>query len=266
MKIHFAALVGIDYDLDLMIPWSRYYLDRKLDSYTVVLHRESGNIPDELQADYRNAGFRVLCADGPFSAGAVRCAMMNNIADNLPGDDILVTSDADEFQAMPDGSPIDYRSIFRRYNMLHGLHEDRYAPTMEDCFGDPFDQYTLIEPYTGEYLKKACVPFIPPEHSPLLVRTKILGAPAGCPVEYKGSHCVKILPAFYRILFDCKVIHFAWRESSARKIALKYYYKKEGLSSVYKNRIPPELVDVYNTVNDIINPERVLEREKEYAV
>jgi hypothetical protein len=254
MKLHFAALVGIEYDMDLAAPWIKHYLDMRLDTYTVVLHRETGDIPQGIQSDYRNAGFRVLCADGPFSIGCARSAHLNNIADNLPKNDILVTADADEFQARFDGSPINYRYLMTQYDILHGLHEDRYSHCLENCYTNPFKQYPIAEKYTGEHIKVLKVSFIDEKNSPVLIRTKILAAPAGYPVEYKGSHCMKWVPQNAKICYDCKVIHFAWREGAARKLALKSYFTIDSLKEVYNNDIPKELYDKYDEVSKAMHP------------
>lgn len=247
-------MVGVEYDMDLAEPWILFYRNRRLDSYTVVLHRETGEIPENIQRLYREAGFRVLCANGPFSIGCARSAHLNNIADNLPPEDILVTADADEFQTDKNGEPLDYRYLMTSYDMLHGLHEDRYSHCMENCYTDPFKQYFLREKYTGEHIKKLVVPFIKEENAPELIRTKILAAPAGWPIEYKGSHCMKWVPQNAKILDDCKVIHFAWREGAARKIALKHYFSRESLNEVYHNNVPKDIVDTYNNVNSLLNP------------
>jgi len=254
MKIHFAALIGVDYDLDLAPYWTRYYLDRRFDSYTAILHRENGDIPAGIQADYRNAGFRVLCADGPFSIGCQRSVRLNNLADNLPPDDMLVTADADEFQSLKCDSPLDYRYFCNRYDILHGLHEDRYTLTLENCYSDPFSQYTLVEEYTGEHIKRIVTPFLDVNKSPELIRTKILAAKAGAPVEYKGSHCMKYVASNANIFYDCKVIHFAWRENVASKNALKPYFSMDNLKQLHGNRVPDNLVEVYNTVESLLHP------------
>lgn len=254
MKIHFAALIGVDYDLDLAPAWMEYYLSQRLDSYTVFLHREKGDIPERVISDYKNAGFTVKIAEGLFSCGCIRSALLRNFADNLPANDILVTADADEFQAMPNGSPIPYRDMLSRYDVLWGLMEDRYAYTMENCFGFPFDQYTLIEDYTGEHIKKLTIPHLGNGKKTDMVRTKILAAPAGAPVEFKGSHIMGYVSTAYRLYMECKVIHFAWRENSARKLALKPYFPKENLESLFKNKVPHELSNVYDTVASLMNP------------
>jgi hypothetical protein len=254
MKIHFAALLGVDYDMDLMPYWIPYYLDRKLDSYTIVLHREKGDIPAGIISDFKNAGFRTYCVNGPFNHGSVRRFHLNNIAHNFNPSDMLVTADADEFQSMPDGipvlecEPIEYRIAAKHYDILHGLHEDRYADTLDNCITDPFIQYPYVENYTGEYNKVIINPFLSATTAPALWRTKILAAPAGMTVEYKGSHCVREVNTTDRILFGCRVIHFAWRESAARKLALKSYFSIESLKEVYGNKVPDDLIEKYRQV------------------
>lgn len=252
-KIHFASLVGIDYDLDLAPAWMEYYLMQGFDSYTVFLHRENGDIPSPVISDYKNAGFIVKTADGPFGCGCIRSALLRNFADNLPENDILVTADADEFQALSDGSPIPYRSMLSRHDVLWGLLEDRYAYTLENCYGFPFSQYTLVEEYTGEHIKKLSIPHLGNGKKTDMVRTKILAAPACAPVEFKGSHIMGYVRSDYRLYMGCKVIHFAWRENASRKIALKPYFPKDNLQALYKNNIPHDLLNVYDTVASIMN-------------
>jgi hypothetical protein len=254
MKIHFAALIGVDYDLDLFNPWVSYYADRKFDSYTAVLHRENGDIPASVQSDYRNAGFRVLCVDGPFSIGCCRSAHLSNIAVNLPPDDMFVTADADEFQVYRDNTPIDYRYVCRAYDILHGLHEDRFSLGLTACKSDPFIEYPYAEEYTGEYLKQVKTPFIDVDHAPVLVRTKILAAPCNAPVEYKGSHCIKWVNTNQKVLLGLKVIHFAWREGAARKLPLKSYFSLDNIRQVFNGKLSDQMINNYNTIRAVANP------------
>jgi hypothetical protein len=155
---------------------------------------------------------------------------------------------------MDDNSPIDYRYQCRAYDILHGLHEDRFSNGLLPCRNDPFLEYTQIEEYTGEHIKQLKTPFIDVEHAPVLIRTKILAAPAGASVEYKGSHCLKEVHVNQKILFGLKVIHFAWREGAVRKLALKSYFSIDNMKQVFNNKIPDDLVDTYNTVSRIMKP------------
>lgn len=256
MKIHFASLVGVDYDMDMMPYWIPYYLKAGFDSYTVVLHREHGDIPEGIQSDFRNAGFKVRCADGPFTIGCARSAHLNNIANGLDDNDIFVTADADEFHANNNGTPIDYREVLSCYDVLHGIHSDRYADTLEPCRMDPFVQYPYEEQYTGEYLKNIDIPFLKNTEPPALWRSKIIAAPAGAVVEFKGSHCMSEIPSNYNIRFGHKVIHFAWREAAVRKLALKSYYSIENLKAVFNDVVPEGFIDKHADTVKFVHPDQ----------
>jgi hypothetical protein len=272
MKIHFASLVGVDYDTDMLPYWIPYYLKAKLDSYTVVLHRETGDIPHSIQEDFRNAGFKVRCADGPFTIGCARSAHINNIANNLPTGDMLVTVDADEFVTDENNEPLDYRSLCSQYQILHGLHSDRYSDTLVACNRDPFLQYPYEEEYTGEYHKAISVPFLGNSKPPALWRCKIIAAPVECPVEYKGSHVVSEVLSSYNIRFGLKLIHFNWREGAARKLAFKQYYSLENIKAVFNGCLPEGVEAIHSEVSNFVCPddnfrESLIQKETpDYAV
>lgn len=226
MKIHFAAVIGIEYDLDLAEYWIRYYKKCGFDSYTVFLHHEDGAVPSCVFRKYVNEGFNVHIVDGKFSDGKLRMVHLQNFARNLDRHDFLVTADADEFQALPNGEPIDYRMFLGKYDMLRGFLEDRYSDEPEDCVGDPFLQYYYIENDTGEYIKTVYPSYLRDQVWQPTVRTKILAARAGESVNFTGSHTITIVQSSARILENCKVIHFAWRRGSVRKFKTKSYLKE----------------------------------------
>jgi hypothetical protein len=241
VKIHFAAVVGVEYDLDLAPWWIPYYINRKLDSYTVFLHREKGLIPESAVKMYADAGFTVKCINGPYNDGLVCAVVMDNFARNLPPEDFLVIADGDEFQAMPDGVPIPYRSCCLMHDVIHGLFEERYSSSLVNCVEDPFVQYQEVEPYTGEYYKTFAPPYLSAHEWPPTMRSKILAARAGEQIRFRGTHALYEMKASADVMFGCRVVHFAWRESAARKFALKSYYEKESIRWAFNGKMPENL-------------------------
>jgi hypothetical protein len=54
-----------------------------------------------------------------------------------------------------------------------------------------------------------------------------------------------------RILPDQKVIHFAWRESARKKVAVKSYFSEKNLDEIFGNEIPEELHEQFNELKKI---------------
>lgn len=253
MKNHFVSVIGVDYDLDLAPYWIRHYQTRGFDTMTVFLHREAGEIDKSVQDMYRNAGFTVFCIDGPYSGGIVGAFHLRNFIKNLPESDFVTVADADEFQVMSDGSPIPYKALCEEYDVLHGLFEERYADSLSVCMEDPFTQYQHVEPYTGDYLKPFCPPYLKHIQWPHVYRCKIIAARAGEAYRFYGMHSVNELQHDSRILFGLKVIHFNWREGAALKIAKKEWLKSVCKINPHTNELLPitrkEFVEQFNFSN-----------------
>jgi hypothetical protein len=229
MKIHFASFYGVDYDMDLLPWWAKWYREHDLDSYTVFLHRWPEKITDETADTFRDLGFEVrFVANAPYRDGLLQRNTMTEFAAKLPGDDFLVIADADEFQCMPACNyPVNYREVLRDNDMLCGFLCDFYGVGMEKCVKDPFSQYV----HEQENYKVYLADFAPPEYRyvkwPLIRRTKVCAAKAGSGVSFIGSHAVSCVPMNCRIKNDFKVAHFAWREGARRKMIDKSQYSDD---------------------------------------
>jgi hypothetical protein len=244
LKIHFACLFGVDYETDILPYWLKHYAAMKLDSYKVFLHREAGRISDTLIGTFRNAGFDVECITGvPHSNGLLRMTALENYAASLPKDDFLVTADADEFHM------IDYWEALHKYDIVMGYLVDHYSSLgLEACRMDPFRQYPHEEPFTRELLKNFTPPFLRKTAWLVTHRTKVMAARAGEEVFYSGSHSMKVTPFDAVVLADQKVHHFAWREASRRKLAVKSYFTRENLDEIYCGDVPQENADQYDSL------------------
>ena len=262
-KIHFACLFGVDYDLDIMPYWTKYYTDMKLDSYHVFLHREHKPVPSDVRREFIERGFSIETLDGPHGNGILRRLALGPYAASLPPDDLLVTADADEFQGAsclaesivigktrggntPPIAPINYRELESRYDIISGYLCDRYADRLETCFMDPFDQYFHEEPFTREVLKNFTPPFLRKTEWAYTRRPKILAARAGYDVTYTGSHSLRNVPSAARMSEDHKVLHFAWRESAKAKLTVKTYFSSDNLNEIYGGEAPDDIIQKFN--------------------
>jgi len=239
-KIHFACLFGVDYELDLMPYWIDHWLSHHLDYYKVFLHREAGNIDPAIVREFKYAGFDVTEVDGPHSNGLLRAAAISNYASNMESSDFLVAADADEFHM------IDYRKVLDEYDVVTGFMVDRYGDRLEKCTDNPFVQYYHEEPFTQDILKNFTPPFLQNTQWPCTMRTKVLACRAGEESTYAGSHVMKLVSSNSRILDNQKVYHFAWRESAARKTAVKSYFSEENLFEIFAGKVPEENVRHFN--------------------
>jgi len=226
-KIHFACLFGVDYELDIAPYWIRHWQSHQLDYYRIFLHREKSGIPSSTVKLFQDAGFYVSCVDGPHSNGILRRETVGRYAMNIDPEDFIVTADADEFH------DLDYHDALQEYDIISGFLHDHYGASLEVCDRDPFEQYPHEEKFTGEPLKNFTPPFLRTTEWPLTRRGKILACRAGDKLLYMGSHVMGEVSSTAKILDNQKVHHFAWRESAARKTAVKSYYKKENLKEIF---------------------------------
>lgn len=245
MKKHFAALFGVDYEQDILPYWLVHWIDKRFDSYTVYLHRETGSIEERLVKLFQRNGWTVHLLDGSHRDGGLRGEVLSRFAASLPPDDFLITADADEFHL------VDYDKVLGEYDIVRGFMSDYYGYVLEACHRDPFDQYMFQEEFTGEYLKNFSPPFMRKSEWKHTKRTKILAARAGYNVAYAGSHCMLEVPINAKILENQLVHHFAWRESAKSKLAVKSYYTEENLREVCGGEIPSELSEKFSRLKEI---------------
>jgi hypothetical protein len=230
MRIHFVSFFGVDYDMDLLPWWSQWYLDRKLSSYTVFLHRFPKAVASDTKEWFRKLGFDVNIAPcEPFNDANLKRKTIGDFVATLPRDDYVIAPDDDEFQCMPgSNTPIDYSRECSRNDILMGCMIDRYAESrlLPECIENPFVQYSLEEPGFGKFVGN----FAPPQFQhlrwPLERRQKLIAANACRKVDFNGSHVGTVSPDD-RIAFNYRIVHFRWRKSMGEKMLSKAYYDRE---------------------------------------
>jgi len=246
-KTHFAALFGVDYELDLLPYWLKHWTEKNFDDYMVYLHRETGDTDPEIVKLFEERGWRTCCVGGNHGDGRLRGEVLSKYALTLPENDFLITADADEFHL------IDYKTLLPQYDIIRGFMSDYYTYELESCRMDPFEQYLFQEEFTGEYLKNFSPPFLRQSEWKHTKRTKILAARAGYKVAFAGSHVMYEVPFNAKVLDDQLVHHFAWRKSAAEKLAIKSYYTKENLLEVFDGDVPRRLEEIYDRMSAILN-------------
>lgn len=235
-KIHFVSMVGVAVDDDLFPYWIPHYKALRLDSYTVFLH-ESGDARRDAAAFTRftREGFRVtfvpkdalkLNPIKPGSPDAVRRILLETFALALPLTDYIITADGDEFQDWME-SPRD--ALQRGIGLILGEQLDCFDETLHapDPLKSLDENYPIREYNVAARWRKV-----------LLNQHKICMAPADYPVEYSGSHEVRLghHATLKRPLASgpIDVLHYRWRESVLSRIEGRSYWDDEDVSGMKK--------------------------------
>jgi len=242
MAVHFAALYGVDYDMDLIHHWIDHYRAFHFDHYKVWVHSGRGdqgtdvarNVSTEALEIFREAGFNPSIVHGEFRDGSLRHGLMTSHASFLPAKDHLVTADSDEFHDMPP----DYKEMIVDHDIIHGYMIDRYDDTLHDAIeGLPLMAQYPIE---GLVIRKVCDMFGVQARCDNHFANKIMACRCGIPVNFIGSHCLVdslrhgTFDPGLDVLRDQRVLHFTWRSTILDRMAGKSYFKAELLWYVQK--------------------------------
>ncbi len=236
-KIHFAAMVGVDFDADLFQYWIPHYKNLRFDSYSIFLH-ESLNPEANFKALklFTSSGFRVTMLpeptvrNNPVCPGdpgiGVRSVIMDLVSLSIPETDFLVTADGDEFQAW---NETPHEAVARGIRLVTGR--------LIDCFDDtlhaPDPEKTLSENYPGEIFNLSANWKQFPYNT-----KKICLSPARFPVDFSGSHEVKrhhedVTPRYVGS-GPMNVYHYRWRESALKRVLNRPNWPLEEIASIKK--------------------------------
>lgn len=234
-RIHFAALVGVEVDLDFLPWWAPHYAALGLDSYTVFLHESRDESKNESAIRIlSDIGFKVRSVpenalrDSPNMPGCpdgVREVILKSYAESLHPADFLVTADGDEIQEWSE-SPRE--AVTRGVSIVLGSLIDRFDDTLHDAIpGKSLDaSFPGEHPDLNGYFK----------NTPL-TQKKICMAPANYPVEYSGSHAVKFgykSPTLLISSGPIRVNHYRWRKSAVRRVEGRYYWTPNEIAAMKK--------------------------------
>jgi len=221
MNVHFASLVCVDFDLDLIPHWIKHYNSFGLDSYKVWLHSPSDNKRNLLLActAFLNAGWAIEEVDSnrTFAVGALRRELLWPYSCSLPKDDFLVIADSDEFQVLKD-----YRERLKEFPTIRGQLIDRWDKSLHvaNLSSDLHDQYPLV----GEVWQE--VVNVSPEGTAKefhrVEKNKVCAFPAGSPGDYNGSHV--LIPELPGNELRIPVEHFTWRSTIIDRMCGKWYF------------------------------------------
>lgn len=235
-KIHFAALVGVDVDSDLLPWWIPHYREMHLDSYTVFLH-ESLDEEKNNQAEVLLVvlgGFNVrrvsenALRESPAWPGApdgVRRTILGAFAKSLHPQDFLITADGDEIQEWEE-NPRD--TAARGISVVLGQLIDRFDDSLHDAIPGKslLESFPIEDENLHRYFRKVS-----------LVSKKICMAPASYPVEYSGSHDLTLgekFPPRCTVSGTLRVLHFHWRKSAASRVRGRSYWSVEEIATMEK--------------------------------
>jgi hypothetical protein len=227
-------MIGVAVDDDLFRYWIPHYKALKLDSYTAFLHESGDERRDAAAFSLFTAhGFRVTfvpkdaLASNPIKPGspdAVRRILLETFALALPNTDYIITADGDEFQEWME-APHD--ALKRGVGLVLGEQLDCFDETLHA----PDPEKSLDENYPiREYNVAARWRKVP------LNQHKICMAPADYPVEYSGSHEVRLghSARLFRLAASgpIDVLHYRWRESALLRVKGRSYWDDEDLNKM----------------------------------
>lgn len=223
MKIHFASLFCVDYDMDLAHEWVEHYRNFHFDKYVIWLHSPSSDIMllNQAKRFFRIKGFEVFDAgEVEFRAGKLRECVLEAYRQTLSPDDYLVTADSDEFQKVDN-----YREKILSHDLVMGELIDRYDDTLHNALpGIPLEQQF---PHTGIVEREVfrSVPFEVRVYWPYVNKEKILASRADLPVAFGGSHMLLYMNRDIRYSAYHEVRHFTWRGTILERMSRKGYYR-----------------------------------------
>lgn len=228
MQSHFIALVGLDYDRDIVPHWVRYYKRYEFDHYHVWLHvnGDTEEKPSDIRTRWRwyfeEYGFTVHDTFGVFKNGTRRLKCLKPYHESVPDGDYIVCADSDEFQQI---EPEEYRRLFSEgWDVIEGTLIERFSRRLVEALPDiPLDRQYPRREKLDEVIEHS-------HHFAPGVRHKILAVKAPVMVNYIGSH--RTHSGVFRRTGDYIVDHYTCRATFLARMRGKTYYHPEAIIDV----------------------------------
>jgi len=221
MLYHFASLMCVDWDHDLLPYWIEHYSRYQFDTHQILLHSPTASERNfqYCESMLSDAGWRYSRVFGGFNNGELRKTTIDSHRADLHDEDVLVTVDSDEFI---DIGTFELRDVFNTWDVIGGHLIDRYDKTLHDASPGPLlNQYSLSEPVEERVVD------LYPESEGLVARVrrpKVIGAKVWIPVNHIGSHFVEECDRGFRECpEDFPIYHYSWRETAVERIVSKAY-------------------------------------------
>lgn len=224
-KIHFVALVSVDYDIDLLPFFIPHYDALDLDNYCLFLH-EGKKTDDNLWAEKaaKTAGWksRFIPREASFNNGELKRVLLNKFRKAAKPADYVLCADGDEFQLWEDAPQ---EAVADNMDMVLGRRVDRFNDTLVPIEVD----LPLEASYPLEHADLSRIIF--PKHAPK--RDKIVMAKAGLEVDYrKCDRLVGKAPPNLRVTGEVPIQHFKWRDGIFNRLQSRMDYTPEEIQAI----------------------------------
>ena len=239
-KIHFAALVCVDYELDIAEKWCEHYEAFGFDTYTVFLQstdraNHKRNCAEAAPLFWEH-GFQVRDIDEDWNEGRLRCRAMEPFHDSLPPEDYIVVADSDEFHnpTLPlprgEGRGEGYRDLILSCDIVQGRLIDRWGSRLENVRQDMSldKQY----PNRGYFFEDSGVKLAVDYD---IARNKIMACRCDIRPVYIGSHVTEDISRPHLISCGHPVEHFTYRKRMLPMMSFKFYFSSETMLQVAKH-------------------------------
>jgi hypothetical protein len=224
-KIHFVALVSVEYDVDLLPYFLPHYDEMDLDNYCLFLH-EGPSTDDNLWAEKAAKEFgwkcRFIPREATFGTGELKRVLLNKFQKAAKPSDYILCADGDEIQEW-ENSPQEVAE--KNYDMALGRRFDRFAETL----GRIDHTHTLEENFPLEMDNLSKILF-PRRQRP---RDKIVMAKCSVPVDYKKCASLTVRETRApRVTGDVKILHYKWRDGVLGRLSQRADYLPEEITAI----------------------------------
>lgn len=224
-RLHFVALVSIDFDIDLLPYFIPHYTALGCDNYCLFIHEGKSN-DNSLWAEKSAKEFgwktRFVPREASHQNGELKKALVNKFRQAVKPHDYIITADADEFQkwetdpreAMEAGDHVVVGKRIDRFNeKLLGID---HAEDLEVTF--PLESENLSD-------------FIFPKKK--RAREKIVMARADMPVDYRKCAALRAQSGFTpQVGGTVPILHYKWRNNLLRRLSDRPDYAPEEVAAI----------------------------------
>lgn len=226
-KLHFVALVSVDFDADMLPYFIPHYSDLECDNYCLFLH-EGKDVDATLWAQKAalEAGWkcRIVPREASFGNGELKRALLEKFQRAAKPNDYIMCADGDEFQVWKK-SPREYMQ--EGFDMLLGQRIDRFNVLLF-----PVDHALELEenfPEANANLSKLIYPRHP------RARDKIVMSKALVPVDYKKCFGLSVkAPSNLKASGDIPILHYKWRSNIFDRLRQRPDYTPEEVAAIKK--------------------------------
>lgn len=224
-RLHFVALVSVNFDVDLLPYFLPHYSELGCDNYCLFLH-EGKNTDANLWAEKAAKEFdwkvRFIPREASYQNGELRRALINKFRQAAKPHDFIITADGDEFQkwdkhpreVMGEGADVVIGGRFDKFN-------EKLLPV------DHGEDLDATYPLMNENLSSVIYP------KRIRQREKIVMARVGLPVDYRKCLSMQTVKGVNpQVTGEVPILHYKWRNNIFHRISQRPDYAPDEVQAI----------------------------------